>query len=184
MVIVTTGGGFDMDEIDELLVASFVDFENALPPNPEGVARLEAAVSAVARPPESTAVAPLPAIAHVVSGKTYVLEPNPSTLESFSLTFDGSSEAVFSFEAGALSLATSFAGLDGTYRFTTGPDGRPVGFRGSWTDDRTFLLEYDGITNNDHSFLRFRFEGDQVEVKVQETAHEASEPFVGRLLGS
>ncbi|HSB88694.1 MAG TPA: serine hydrolase [Anaerolineales bacterium] len=183
MIIVTTGGGFEMDEIAELVLASFVDFEKPLPPNPEGVARLEAAVDAVSQPPDPTPPAALPDVAKQVSGQTYLLEPNPSTLESFSLEFDGSSEAVFSFEASGLSLASPSVGLDGVFRFTTSPDGRPVAFRGAWIDKQTFLLEYDGITNNDHAFFRFRFEGDRVGVTVQETAHAEGATFVGQLQG-
>ncbi len=56
-----------------------------------------------------------------------------------------------------------------------------MAFRGSWIDDQTFFLEYDGITNNDHSMFQFRFEGNQVEVSVQETAHEVGAQFVSLL---
>jgi CubicO group peptidase (beta-lactamase class C family) len=39
MIVVTTGGGFEMDEIGEQILASISDFEEPLPANPEGVAR-------------------------------------------------------------------------------------------------------------------------------------------------
>ncbi len=181
MIIVTTGGGFGMDEIAEPLVASFSDFEKPLPDNPEGVARLEAAIAAVAQPPERTSVASLPDVAREISGKTYVFEPNPSTLESISFEFNRSSEAAFHFRPAGGPLFSVPVGLDGVYRFTPRPDGRPTAFRGAWLDAQTFFLEYDGITNNDHSFFRFRFEGDRVEASVQETAHEVGAQFVGRL---
>jgi len=181
MIVVTTGGGFGMDEIAELLLASFSDFEEPLPANPEGVARLEAAIDAVVQPPEPGQVAPLPDVARAISGKTYVFEPNPATLESVAFEFDGSSEATFIFKASGVPLVSPQVGLDGVYRFSTGPDGRPVAFRGAWSDAQTFFLEYDGITNNDHSLLQFRFDGDQVEVNVQETAHEVGVSFEGRL---
>ncbi len=181
MIVVTTGGGFEMDEIAELLLASFSDFEKPLPANPEGVARLEAALDAVVLPPERTSVAPLPEVARLISGKTYVFEPNPAQLESTAFEFDGSSEATFFFRASGRPLVSPLVGLDGLYRFSPGPDGRPVAFRGAWSDAQTFFLEYDGITNNDHSLFQFRFEGDRVEVTVQETAHEVGAQFVGRL---
>jgi CubicO group peptidase (beta-lactamase class C family) len=180
MIIVTTGGGFEMDEIAEMFLASFTDLKT-LPANPEAVARLEAAVDAVAQPPERTPVAPLPDVARLVSGKTYILEPNPATLETVAFEFDGSSQATFSFRASRLPLVSPLVGLDGLYRFSVAPDGRPVAFRGAWIDAQTFFLEYDGITNNDHSLFRFRFGGDEVEVMVQETAHEAGAQFVGQL---
>jgi CubicO group peptidase (beta-lactamase class C family) len=180
MVIVTTGGGFEMDEIAELLVASFSDFEKPLPANPEGVARMEAAIDAVAQPPERTPVAPLPDVARLISGKTYVFEPNPAKLDSIAFEFDGSSEATIFAESNGRLLASS-VGLDGVYRFSPGPDGRPLAHRGTWINAQTFFLEYDGITNNDHSLFQIRFEGDRVEVTVQETAHDVGAQFVGRL---
>jgi hypothetical protein len=181
MVIVTTGGGFEMDEIAGPLLASFSDFEKPLPANAEGVARLEAAIDTVAQPPEREPVAPLPDVAKEISGQTYVFGPNPAKLETIALEFDGLSEAIFSFSGDGQPLVSPLVGLDGLYRFSTGPDGRPVAFRGAWTDAQIFLLEYDGITNNDHSLFEFRFEDDQVVVEVRETAHEVGAQFVGRL---
>ena len=52
---------------------------------------------------------------------------------------------------------------------------------GAWIDPQTFFLEYDGITNNDHTLFRFRFEGDRVEVNALETAHAPYAQFVGWL---
>lgn len=49
----------------------------------------------------------------------------------------------------------------------------PQGLRGARADARTFVLEYAGITDNDHYTFRFRFEGEQVVVHAQETAHAA-----------
>ncbi len=181
MIVVTTGGGFAMDEIGEALLATIIDFEKPLPANPEGVARLEAAVDAVVLPPEPTPVAPLPDVARLISRKTYVFGPNPTRLESVAFEFDGSSEATVFIRAGGRPLGSTQVGLDGAYRFFPGPDGRPEAFRGGWIDAQTFFLEYDGITNNDHILFQFRFEGDRVEVNVHETAHEEGAQFVGRL---
>jgi hypothetical protein len=180
MILVTTGGGFMMDEIAPLLVASMSDFSEPLEENPEGLAKLEAAVEAVAAPPERTEVAPLPDMARQISGSRYDLEPNPSTLETVTFEFDDSNEAVFHFTAAGSPMFTVSVGLDGVYRFSPAPDGRSNAFRGGWLDGQTFFLEYDGITNNDHSVFRFRFEGDQVKVSVQETAHQGGAQFVGQ----
>jgi CubicO group peptidase (beta-lactamase class C family) len=181
MIVVTTGGGFEMGEFGDQLLASFADPENPLPPNPEGVARLEAAIKAVLRSPEPAPVALLPDMARAISGKTYIFDPNPTTLQNAGLTFDDSSEATLFLKFGDRPLASVPVGLDGVYRFTPGPDGRPLAYRGAWTDPQTFLLEYDGITNNDHAFLQFRFEGDRIDVSLQETAHEVGVQFVGWL---
>jgi len=181
MIVVTTGGGFEMDEIGEQLLASFSDFENPLPANPEGVARLEAAIDAVLHPPEPGPVAPLPDLTRAISGKMYIFEPNPVGLQSSGLVFDDMSEATAFIKFSGRPMVSVPVGLDGVYRFSAGPDGRPQAYRGAWTDPQTFLLEYDGITNNDHAFLQFSFEGDKVEVSVQETAHEVGVQLVGRL---
>lgn len=179
MVVVTTGGGFGMDEIAEMLLASFVDFENPLAANPAGVARLEQAVAAAILPPASTAVTPLPVIATMISGIEYVFQPNPATLQSISFKFDGSSEAAAYYKAEGRPQLPFVIGLDGVYRFSPGPDGRPAVYRGAWIDPQTFFLEYDGITNNDHSMFKFHFEGELVNVSVQETAHEVGVQLVG-----
>jgi len=181
MVVVTTGGGFELNEIAEPIVASFVDFENPLPANPEGESRLQEAIKTVAQPPEPQPNASLPEIARMISDKTYVFDPNPAGLESSVLVFDGTSEATAFIQFSGRPLGSVPVGLDSVYRFSPGPDGRTQGYRGAWTDPQTFLLEYDGITNNDHAFLQFRFEGDRVEVSLQETAHEVGVQFAGRL---
>jgi hypothetical protein len=183
MIVVTTGGGFEMDEIGDQLLASFTDRENPLPANPESIARLEAAINTVAQPPEPGPIAPLPDFARMISDKTYVFDPNPTGLESSVLVFDGTSEATAFIKFSGRPQLSVPVGLDGIYRFSAGPDGRPQVYRGTWTDPQTFLLEYDGITNNDHAFVQFRFEGDRVEVSLQETAHDVGAQFVGRLQG-
>ncbi len=90
MVIATTGGGFLMDQIAPYLLASLVDFEQPLPANPAGVARLEEAKVAVLQPPAATAIAALPEVAHQISGKMYAFDPNPAELESIGVEFDSS----------------------------------------------------------------------------------------------
>jgi CubicO group peptidase (beta-lactamase class C family) len=181
MILVTTGGGFNSGEIGESLLASFTDLENPLPANPEGVAQLEAAVDAVAQPPEPGPVPPLPAMAQLISGKTYVFDPNPVELQSMTAEFDGSAEAMNYVGFIGRPVESWPIGLDGVYRFSTGPDGRPQGLRGFWADEQTFFLEYEGITTNDHFMLQFHYDGDRVEVQAQETAHEIGAQFEGRL---
>ena len=116
-----------------------------------------------------------------ISDKTCVFEPNPVVLQSIGIKFNGSSEATAYYEAEGGPRVSFVIGLDGVYRFSPGPDGRPAAYRGTWIDPQTFFLEYDGITNNDHSMFTFRFEGDQVEVNIHETDHEVGAQFVGQL---
>jgi CubicO group peptidase (beta-lactamase class C family) len=59
MLLVTTGGGFDIGEISESILEILGEMEETLPANPAGVARLEEATAAVAQPPAASLVAPL-----------------------------------------------------------------------------------------------------------------------------
>ena len=88
----TTGGGFEWDDIEPLLVGTVGDLQKPLPPNPDGVARLRAAEAAVAQPPAAKAPAPLPPIAQEISGKTFVFAANPLGIESIGLDFDDGSK--------------------------------------------------------------------------------------------
>jgi CubicO group peptidase (beta-lactamase class C family) len=180
MIVVTTGGGFEMDEIGEQILASFVNPEQPLPANPAGVARLQVAIDAVVQPPIPV-VTTLPDIARAISGKTYIYETNPTGLESCVMVFEGTSEATAFLKFSGRTVASVPVGLDGVYRFSPASDGRPQVYRGAWIDPQTFWLEYDGITNNDHAFLQFHFEGDRVDVSLQETAHDVGLEFVGWL---
>jgi CubicO group peptidase (beta-lactamase class C family) len=181
LIVATTGGGFDFDEIDALLVAALVDMEKPLPPNPEGVKQLEAAVKAVAQVPEPQAVAPLPEIAKNISGKTLLFDPNPAEIEDINVTFDDSAEAIMRITFSGEPTETWPIGLDGVFRMSQGDFGLPQGLRGSWIDDQTFAFEYDNIANNDHGFYRLTFQDGQVVFEGQETAHEGGVKFEGRI---
>lgn len=182
LLIVTTGGGFDFDEVAPLLVAAIGDMRKPLPANPAGVARLQAAIRVVAQAPAPRAVTPLPASARSISAKTFVFEPNPLGLASARFNFDGSATAVMYLTFnGDAELHAWPVGLDGVYRMSRGSYGAPQGVRGSWADDRTFVFEYAGIANNDHWAYWVRFEGHRVTMQGQETAHELGVTIQGRL---
>jgi hypothetical protein len=78
-------------------------------------------------------------------------------------------------------MASGPVALDGVYRLFPGDYNLPMGLRGYWADDQTFVLEYDAIANNDHGTLRMRFEGDHVMLEAQETAHETGVTIEGSL---
>lgn len=181
VIIATTGGGFGIDEIAPLLVQAIGDVSKPLPVNPAGVAQLEAAVRTVAQAPAPRAVAPLPQIARVISGKTFVFEPNP-LMKALRVDFDASATAIAYVTLPESSRSERWpVGLDGVYRMSKGAYGAPLGLRGYWADARTFVWEYAGITSNDHYTFRMRFEGDDVIVNAQETAHEFGATFKGHL---
>lgn len=182
LIIATTGGGFEFDEIEPFLVAAIGDMENALPSNLQGVDQLEAALVKVAQPPEPKAVAPLPETARAISGNTYIFEPNPTNIETLRLVFDESSQATLDIKSFGGLLETLPVGLDGVYRMSNGNFDLPQGRRGEWIEADTFLIEYDNIGNNDHVFFKLHFAGDRLLMEAKETAHEGGYSFEGQLV--
>ena len=179
-ILVMTGGGVDIDDIEPMITPSFVSPDRPLPANPPGVARLTEALAAVAAPPAPKPVPPPNATAKRISGLTFVTDPNSLEIEDFRLEVTDPAAAVFHFRHGGGKLDHWPIGLDGIYRMSEGPFGLPQGLRGGWADEKTFVLEYDNIANNDHLFLRVTFDGDRVTVESRETAHELGARFEGR----
>ncbi|MBM3296264.1 MAG: serine hydrolase, partial [Candidatus Aminicenantes bacterium] len=181
-MLVMTGGGVDIDDIEPFFEQAFTGLTAPLPANPAGVARLNAALAAVRHPPAAKPVASLPAIAAKISGRTYVFEANPLNIEEMGLVFSGPSEAAMTITHDGGRKESWPVGLDGVYRFSKGPYDLPQGLRGGWADERTFAAEYDNIANNDHIMLRLTFAGDRLTVESRETAHELSFRFEGRVV--
>lgn len=107
-----------------------------LPADPQAVARLrgvEAISADTPQPPE-----PLPPIAAQISGLTYSMEPNPNRWESMTFYFTPEAPEARIRIPGSPDFAV---GLDGVYRFTPVPIGRPVGLRARWTGETELLVE-------------------------------------------
>jgi CubicO group peptidase (beta-lactamase class C family)/predicted secreted protein len=181
MILVTTGGGYEIAQIGEPLLATFSDFAEPLPANPEGVAQLEAAIAAVAQPPAANPAAPLPDVARAVSGQTYVFESNLVGLESVAFNFGSPAEATGHMKVAGEPIIAMPIGLDGAYRFRFDDVGRLVAIRGTWTDAQTFVLEHNSVTANDQLVLQFYFQGDQIEVTVSDAYFGSGPKFKGRL---
>lgn len=182
LMVVTTGGGFDFSEIESLLLDTLADMGEPLPANPAGVAQLEAALTSVAQPPEPESVIDLPDTARAISGETFVFGPNPLEIDTLSFEFNDSAEATLHITLDGSPMASLPIALDGVYRLFPGDYNLPMGLRGHWADDQTFMLEYDTVANNDHTLIRMHFEGDHVVVEGHETAHEVGVTFEGSLL--
>jgi CubicO group peptidase (beta-lactamase class C family) len=180
-LLVMTGGGVDIDDIEPLISPAFVGRDKPLPSNPAAVARLEDALRAVAAPPDARPVPPLSETGRRISGLTFTVEPNDLEIEELGLDFSGPAEAVIRLKREGGRTDSWPVGLDGIYRMSEGPYGLPQGLRGEWADAKTFVMEYDNIANNDHLFLRLTFEGDRVVVESRETAHELGARFEGRV---
>jgi hypothetical protein len=181
LMLVMTGEGVDIDDIEPFLTPAFTGVDQPLPVNPAGVAQLEAALVAISQPPAPKPAAPLPETARAISGQIFVFEPNPIEVEALGLEFDGSAEAMLHIRSTGGQMETWPVGLDGVYRMSAGEYDLPRGLRGAWADGQTFVLEYAGIGHNDHFTFRLRFEGDRALMEGQETAHELGMKFEGRL---
>ena len=180
-IVVTTGEGFNYDDIDPYILAAVVDPKNPLPANPTGVAELQRVLATLSLPPDAQPVPALPDIATAISGKTFRMDPNPFGIESVRLVFDATSQASFqlTFTDGTPSPLAA-VGLDGIYRLTPGMNldraghsfvdfqDLSVGLRGRWTDAQTFVLEYDTILNYYYYKLQMRFDGDRVSLDFGE----------------
>jgi hypothetical protein len=194
LVLVTNGGGFEIDEVVAHLVPAFLDLKQPLPPNPDGDARLAELVAGLPKPPDPQPVPPLPALAGEISGKVFHFDPNPFLLESLRLDFNSPNEATvqFGFTDGQQTPPAP-VGLDGLYRMTPGLNldrafhgfadfkNLTVGLRGTWVDENTFRLEYDTLVNRYFYLLEMQFNADQVSLKASERGTNAAGSFSGRL---
>lgn len=166
IVVVFTGGEFEPGDIGAF-IGRALKSDRALPANPAGVARLEAAVEAAARPPRPVSyVSPL---AGTVSGRRYVLGANPLDLKSFVLTFPEAAEPRLELDLPDRHDGPRPVGLDGVPRLSPdGPSGLPVAVSGGWESDDTFIVEYNEVANINAYRFRLKFSGGDVEVALSE----------------
>ena len=184
VVVVTTGGGFTPGEATDLLGPALVDPRQPLPPNPAGVTRLQQTLASLAQAPAPQPVPPLPLIARAISGRTYTFEGNPLEVQTLRLDFTVPGDPTLRLtQLDGQVTRDSTIGLDGVYRMSRGMYGFPVGQRGYWEDERTFVFEYDQIANIDPFVLRARFEGDTVVLEGKDRTREAGVRAVGRATG-
>jgi CubicO group peptidase (beta-lactamase class C family) len=173
-LIVTTASGMDYDEIDPYIIASAVDLENPLPPNPDGVARLNKALKAIQQAPLPQPVPALPETAKAISGRTYLLEANPAHINTVRFEFNNSNEAKFAvtFDNTPDTLS-GLIGLDGVLHMAPGENGLPAGNRGYWSDMNTFIMENETIANREAYIYTFKFDGDRITVEGKEHSHNS-----------
>lgn len=176
MILVMTGGGVDIDDIEPFIVPAFVDRDKPLPANPSGVTKLNTVLTTILQAPEPKAVAPLPDIARAISGKTFVLDSNYFQLKTMRLEFNEFVEATMELTfSNDRNPRSGKIGLDGVYRMSPGDNELPIGQRGYWADTKTFILDYDEIANRDAYILVMRFDGNQVTIEAKERTRESGE---------
>lgn len=182
LIVVTTGGGYEWNDIVPMLLPAMVDTTGPLPANPTGVDQLDAELATILQPPAPQAVAPLPETSQAISGKTYTFEFSPLDLKSMCWDFDDPTQARL--------LATFYnqpdldllIPMDGVYSmYPIGEHNLLMGLRGSWIDAQTFLFEYDTIANHDAYTLEIHFDGDRATIDAKERTHEAVLTLEGKL---
>jgi hypothetical protein len=168
LVLVSTGGGFDLGDVDGYLMAAIGEADS-LPANPAGMASLESALTEVRQPPAVQSVLPLPDMARLVSGHTYIFEDNPYRLASIRLDFEEEQPAEALVRLGFYDDTgdrLGIAGLDGQYRLAEVSDGSGrqliLGLRGTWIDAQTFALDYNEIASPNALVLNLHFDGERL----------------------
>jgi CubicO group peptidase (beta-lactamase class C family) len=160
LMVVATGADFEYDEVESWLIPMMLQMKDSRPANPEGLAALDAMLTAVG---ESATVWPAnntPLNATVISGKSYRCESNLAEIEIIRMEFDNSQQASLYLKMGGVDTVFPI-GLDGHYRLS--PEG--AGFRGYWEDTQTFQFESFDIGR---SSRQFRFDGDGLEINLPE----------------
>lgn len=174
LVVVFTGRGVDVrGDIVPLLLATLKS-ENSIAPNPDGNARLDAAIARALQPPPAQPVPDLPSAADAMSNKLYRLDDNPFDTRCVLLRFDSESD-VAAFEQTTPSGTFEMQiGMDGVPRFSDDSlTGFPIGLLGEWVRPDVFLLLYDKVASGTNH-LRIQVsvgEGaDTIEVEFSDPA--------------
>jgi hypothetical protein len=162
----------------------------AMTPNRDGVELLDSKLREVAL--AQTQPEPVPSLSQTaarITGKNYLLDPNPIGMMSITLTFQEKTEALLSWTASTDPLDRQAGnqvdwpvGLDNVYRLTPGPLGLPMGLRGRWVSEDAFVVYIDYIGNTGKTEIRFDFEGDDLTMKTMDLYPiQDHQSFTGRL---
>jgi CubicO group peptidase (beta-lactamase class C family) len=171
MVVVFNGGGVNTDEIAPFLFRA-IRSDGPLPEPTNSSVRLETALKAAQQPPAAQSIPPFPLTAQSISGKRYVVAPNPMGLEAISLLFKAGTGARASLEIDGQQWSLPI-GLDGRPAFSsTGPSGVPIATAGRWLSERAFLLDVDTVANINHFLIRMDFVANELHLTIDEVTGE------------
>jgi hypothetical protein len=196
VVAVTSNLRLDRLQVPETLMDFIIAAAQSsipLPPNPDGLELLGNMIQQAAQDQtEPEQVPPLPEIAQIVSGQTYIFDPNPLAIQSVTLIFSDETEALLDL---TINLEEAYAyqksphdmwsnmerqvGLDNTYRFSPGEYGIPMGMRGLWASDESFIISVDKIGNTGRERIRLRF----IDEKVIFDIKSEFDPKTTRIIG-
>lgn len=172
LVLAITGGAFEPRDVGAFIVKA-IRSDGPLPQSPAAARRLAASVAVAGRPPSAKHATPLPARARQISGKRYLLEPNPIGWRAVTFSFERTDTATANLEFTNGRIEKRIVGLDGVPRLS--PNGRfglPVAVHGSWMEASTFLFDYDEVGNVNAFVCRFTFDDRGAVVDVKERSGE------------
>jgi CubicO group peptidase (beta-lactamase class C family) len=182
LIVVTTGGGFEWNDIVPMLVPAMVNTSGSLPASLASVEQLNTTVSAILQPPITQVVPPLPGSANVISGKTYNFDFSSLDLKTMRWDFEDTTEARLFATFYNQPDRNLVVRMDGVYSmYPIGEHNFLMGMRCSWINQHTLLFEYDGIANHDAYALEIDFEGDTVTIHAKERTHDAILTLEGKL---
>ncbi|HLO31375.1 MAG TPA: serine hydrolase [Anaerolineales bacterium] len=159
-VVVTTGAGFEYDDINEWLMPLLLRANKPLPANPEGRTALAAALASVEQDATSQTAEYMPEAAAQISGKLYNCESSPAGIETVRMEFTDPKQATLFLKMDGTDMVLPI-GLDGSFRIS--PEG--AGFRGYWKDARTFQFDVFNIGVLTRQVL---LDGDRLEFSLPE----------------
>jgi CubicO group peptidase (beta-lactamase class C family) len=181
LIITTTGGGFDPGDIIDPVVATLTDPANPLSLNLAGEARLRDAVAVASSAPVAKPVPPLPAIASIVSGKTYTFPTNPYGLEALQVAFRDGAEAILTLTDRDGTIGRP-VGLDGVYRWSSGPNGVRLGISGRWSDRNTLEFDYNTVGDIRAYTITARYVGDILEMTLAQRDEASLATLTGHVI--
>jgi len=161
MVIVTTGGGVESDQLITFIVNA-IKSSNAIAEDPSAYEQLQRKILAATGTPEPTIASALPTgnIPH----QLYALENNPLQLTQFDLILEPNNARL---KVLVDSKSYDFpVGLRGVYRMTSdGPNHSTVGLKGKWIDNNIFSIDYHEIDGINHFTINAGFSKDKVQLE-------------------
>jgi CubicO group peptidase (beta-lactamase class C family) len=168
MVVVFTSGLAPQDFfVPERLFNDFilpaVISSDPLPDNQPANERLNALVQAAQNPADAGKKLVIPDFASQASGKTYVFEEG-TPFKEFSLTFF---EDIARFQLTWTKTIEVDIGLDDNYRLTDSA-GYTRAYKGYWSDDTIFHIDYQVVGYSENGSWEIRFENDRVVAVYRE----------------
>ncbi len=183
MVVVMTAGGLQIPEAFKLVekyIFPAVSLDEPFRPNPKMIRQLTKFSQQLEYPKPKPANA-LPPCVKQISDKVFHCEPNFYSIESFALIFKKRTECHWKLTCRKKPLDL-LVGLDGVYRYnpTGGIDN--IACRGRWTDDNTFIIDWQQMDSAERLQYHMNFSDNQINILVKGAVWERNYNFKGKLL--